>query len=134
MPASAHRLDNTPDHEFTTLIATRCEEHMKITFAVFASFEFIEDAILERAKALRTAAKWARNFLNIKLLINLIANFATYTKHCVCQSSPLELTIFSLGSKPSAQRAQCIAASDMSAACILKGNKLKKNILLLWEY
>lgn len=37
-----------------------------------------------------------------------------YTKHCKCQSSPLEFTIFSCGSKPSLHREQ-----DMSPAAIV---------------
>lgn len=37
----------------------------------------------------------------------------THTKHCVCHSCPLELTIFSWGSKLSPQRVQDMAPRDM---------------------
>lgn len=52
MPASLHRLNDTPNYNVATLVAERCIQDSKILLAVLASLELVEDSILERAEAL----------------------------------------------------------------------------------
>lgn len=54
MPAGRHRLDHTTNHKITAFIAARSEQHLEIAFAVFASFELVENAVRETAEALGT--------------------------------------------------------------------------------
>jgi len=57
MPAGGHGLDDPSDDELTALIAAGCEKHLKVAFAVLASLELVEYAILERSEALSTSGK-----------------------------------------------------------------------------
>lgn len=54
MPIGCHRLDYTSDDKFTAFITAWCKQHVKITFAIFTSFKFVEDAILKGTEALST--------------------------------------------------------------------------------
>lgn len=113
MPAGGHGLDNTSDNELSALVAAGGKQYMEVPFAVFAPLELVENAILERTEALSATGKQR---LPVSCTLSRLYCANTYTKHCVCQSSPLELTIFSVGSKPSAHLVQCIASSDMLMA------------------
>lgn len=62
MPASRHRLDHTANNELAAFIAARREQHLEIAFAVFSSFELVEDAILKAAEALRTSGGFTFKF------------------------------------------------------------------------
>lgn len=52
MPAGRHRLDHAANDEVTAFIAARCEQHLEIALAIFASLELVKNAILEAAEAL----------------------------------------------------------------------------------
>ena len=54
MPISCHCLNNTSNHKFSTFITTWCKQNMKISFAIFPSFELIKNSVLELTKALGT--------------------------------------------------------------------------------
>lgn len=111
MPAGRHCLDDASNHEFTALVAARRKQDVEIAFAVLATLELVEDTILKGAKALRTSiSRW------LYWIRHLLVRPVTYTKHCVCHSSPFELTIFSCGSKPSSQREQNMLPSDILPA------------------
>lgn len=50
-----------------------------------------------------------------QIKLSTVDFYVTYTKHPVCQSSPLEFTIFSFGSNPSPQRVQNMLSKDIVA-------------------
>lgn len=52
MPIGRHCFDYTTNDEFTTLVATWCEQNVKVTFAVLATLELIKDAILKGTETL----------------------------------------------------------------------------------
>lgn len=56
MPIGCHCFDDPTNNKFTTLVAARCEQNVKISFAILSSLEFVENAILEGTEALCTAA------------------------------------------------------------------------------
>lgn len=58
MPAGRHRFDYTADNKFTAFITARCKQHVKVTFAVFASLKLIENTILKWPEALSAAVFW----------------------------------------------------------------------------
>lgn len=109
MPARLHRLDDTPDDDFVALVAEWRVEDSEILLAVLAALELVEDSILEGSEALR--APKSEEFSLITSASSLIE--LTYTKHWMCHSCPLELTIFSWASKPSSHRVQDIVSKLM---------------------
>jgi hypothetical protein len=52
VPTVVHCLDNTPNYELPTFSAAWGEENVKVVFAVFPSFKFVEYTIGERAETL----------------------------------------------------------------------------------
>lgn len=54
MPAGLHRLDHPANDYVTTLVAERSIKNSEVLFAVLATFELIEDTVLERAETLGT--------------------------------------------------------------------------------
>jgi hypothetical protein len=60
MPAGRHCLDHSTNDEFATLVAAWREQNMKVTFAVFATLELIEDAILEISEALGASEQYSK--------------------------------------------------------------------------
>lgn len=140
MPISCHRFDHPADDEFTAFVAARCKQYMEVTFAVFASLEFVENAILEDSETLGTPTteqmpstkhiEYISTQNTTTIIIIAIITKYTYTKHCVCHNSPLELTIFSCGSNPSSHREQNIFTRDMLAAVTLQFIQTKIGICL----
>lgn len=57
MPVGCHCLNNAADDEFVTFVAARSEQNMEIVLAILASFELIEDAVLEGPEALSAPKK-----------------------------------------------------------------------------
>lgn len=55
VPAGLHRLDDTTNDDVAALVAERRVQNPEILLAVLATFELVEDSILERAEALRTS-------------------------------------------------------------------------------
>lgn len=56
MPAGRHRLDHPPNDKLATFVAAGRKEDVEVTFAVLATLKLIENAILERTKALGASA------------------------------------------------------------------------------
>jgi hypothetical protein len=52
MPAGRHRLDHPTNDKFSALVAARCKQNVKVTFAVLATLKLVENAILEIPEAL----------------------------------------------------------------------------------
>lgn len=55
MPTGRHGLNYATNNEFAAFIATGCKQNMEITFTIFASLEFVKNAIFKRPEALGTA-------------------------------------------------------------------------------
>jgi len=52
MPAALHGFDHSTNNDISTLVAERSVEDSEILLAILATFEFVENSILERAEAL----------------------------------------------------------------------------------
>jgi hypothetical protein len=57
MPTGRHCFNDSSNHKITTLVAARCKQNVKVTFAILAPFKLIENAVLEVAKALGASAQ-----------------------------------------------------------------------------
>lgn len=64
MPVGCHRFDDTADDEFTAFIATRRKQYVEVAFAIFTSFELVENAILEGTEALGATGEMSDNSVN----------------------------------------------------------------------
>lgn len=86
MPIGCHSLDYASDDEFTTLVAARRKQNVKVTLTVFAALELVEDAILEGTEALgaHKALRVPQFTTRIDdFLVRLEALLATGARHVV---------------------------------------------------
>lgn len=89
MPAALHGFDHSTNDDISALVAERSVKDSEVLLAILATFEFIENSILERAEALSAAKKIVLFCIIVEKVIT------TYTKHWICHNCPFELTIFS---------------------------------------
>lgn len=78
MPIGVHSLYHPSDDEFTAFPATRREQHMEIVLAVFPTFEFKENSILENLEALSAHKALLMPQLSSRIN-NLLIGFKTLT-------------------------------------------------------
>lgn len=85
MPVGRHRLDHPTDDKVVALVTARGKQDVKILLAIFAPFEFVEDAILKLAEALGTDKTLGVPKLAIRVYDSLMrfeALVAPSTNHC----------------------------------------------------